>query len=115
MPTESRRLRRERRTIQTMIEMYCQGNHPSASGLCPQCQEMLSYAMQRIDRCPFQDRKPTCAKCSVHCYKPKMRERVRATMRWAGPRMMLEHPYLAVAHLVDEVIHPAKPIRAEKE
>ena len=30
-----------------------------------------------------------------------MRERVRVTMRYAGPRMMLHHPILAVAHLLD--------------
>jgi hypothetical protein len=30
-----------------------------------------------------------------------MRERVRTVMRYAGPRMMWRHPFLALAHLVD--------------
>jgi len=38
----------------------------------------------------------------VHCYKPEMRERIRGVMRFAGPRMALRHPLLAVRHLLDE-------------
>jgi hypothetical protein len=30
-----------------------------------------------------------------------MREQVRAVMRYAGPRMVKEHPLLAAAHLTD--------------
>ncbi|NIP33651.1 MAG: hypothetical protein GWN18_01835, partial [Thermoplasmata archaeon] len=30
-----------------------------------------------------------------------MRERVREVMRYSGPRMLLRHPYLAIAHLRD--------------
>ena len=40
-------------------------------------------------------------KCPTHCYKPEMRERVRAVMRYSGPRMLREHPVLAIAHLAD--------------
>ncbi len=111
MRVETRRLRRERRTIQLMLGMYCRGNHAPEGELCQECKELLSYAMQRIDRCPFQADKPTCAKCTVHCYKPQMRERVRGMMRYAGPRMLLTHPILALAHLVDGVIHPPKQLK----
>ena len=31
-----------------------------------------------------------------------MRERVRQVMRYAGPRMLLRHPILALLHLRDE-------------
>jgi hypothetical protein len=31
-----------------------------------------------------------------------MRERVKAVMRYSGPRMMLRHPVLALFHLADE-------------
>jgi len=31
-----------------------------------------------------------------------MREQMRVVMRWAGPRMMLRHPIMAIAHLTDE-------------
>lgn len=97
------RLERERHTIQVMIEMYCRRHHHPAATLCTECQQLFDYAMQRIDRCPFQDNKPTCAKCPIHCYKPAMREQIRQVMRYAGPRMMLYHPKLAITHYLDEI------------
>jgi hypothetical protein len=45
----------------------------------------------------------TCAKCPVHCYRPELRERIRAVMRYAGPRMLFRHPRLAILHLWDRV------------
>ena len=96
------RLGREKQTIRLMIEIYCRKQHPSdKAGLCPSCQQLLDYAVQRVERCPFKADKPTCAKCTVHCYKPAMREQVRQVMRFAGPRMLLYHPFLAIAHLMD--------------
>jgi hypothetical protein len=56
--------------------------------------------MARLAKCPFQENKSTCANCTVHCYKPDMRQRVRAVMRYAGPRMMWRHPILALTHLL---------------
>lgn len=110
------RLDRERHTIQLMIEIHCRDHHHPTETLCAECQGLLAYAMQRIDKCPFQDDKPTCAKCPIHCYKPGMREQVRQVMRYAGPRMMLRHPVLAASHMWDEVTHrrTAKPVKAAK-
>jgi len=97
------RLQRERHTIRVMIEMFCRGNHHTSDGLCAECQQLHAYAMRRIDKCPFQEDKPTCAKCTVHCYKPTMRAHVRQVMRYAGPRMILAHPVLTVRHYLDEI------------
>ncbi len=97
------RLERERHTIQVMIEIYCRGHHHLTYTLCPECQQLLTYAKQRLDKCPYQDDKPTCAKCPIHCYKPIMREQVRQVMRYSGPRMMLYHPMLAISHYMDEI------------
>lgn len=106
MPAPSRfshpRLAREARTIQFMVNLYCQNHHHCAAGsLCADCQELNDYALQRLEKCPFQENKSTCAHCTVHCYQRSMRERVRVVMRWAGPRMLLHHPVLAVLHLMD--------------
>lgn len=92
---------RERKTIEVMIRMYCGDHHDTKDALCPSCQELLDYALLRLDRCPFQEGKTTCAKCPVHCYKPDMREKVRIVMRYAGPRMLRRHPILALWHLLD--------------
>jgi hypothetical protein len=105
------RLKREHRTIEFMIDMNCRENHSFDLGdLCPACSELREYARRRLERCVFQENKPTCAKCPVHCYKPEMRERVRVMMRYAGPRMVFRRPVLAVAHLLDGLRKaPAKP------
>lgn len=102
MPFQHPRMARESATVRAMIRLYCFGNrHGSTRSLCPSCQELQDYADQRLERCPFQEGKTTCAKCPVHCYKPEMRQRIRAVMRYAGPRMLLRHPVMAVFHLVD--------------
>jgi hypothetical protein len=84
-----------------MIVLYCRARH-GGRALCPTCSELAAYARQRLERCPFQADKPTCVSCPVHCYSPTQREAVRQVMRWAGPRMLLHHPILALRHLLDE-------------
>jgi len=103
-----RRLDRERRTIGFIIEIYCHGRHGQAVGLCTECEQLFNYAMERIDKCPFKENKPACAKCTVHCYQPQMREQVRKVMRYAGPRMLLSHPILTIMHYMDEMKHARK-------
>ena len=109
------RLDRERRTIASMIEIYCRGRHRRAEGLCAECEQLLAYATQRIDKCRFGENKPTCAKCSTHCYKPEMRQKVREVMRYSGPRMLWTHPILSVMHYMDEMKHARKNKSCGKE
>lgn len=104
--TEKRFVRRARevKTMSTLVRLYCAGHRhvPQAQEtLCAQCAALLDYATRRTVRCVFGDAKPTCANCLVHCYTPEMRARVRDLMRWAGPRMLLRHPILAIAHKLD--------------
>ncbi len=68
------RITRERKTVEAMIGIYCQDRHGTGNGLCPECEVLRDYARQRLQKCPFQEGKTTCAKCPVHCYKPDMRE-----------------------------------------
>jgi len=93
--------------MQAMIRIYCDGHHPGR-GLCTECAALAAYAGQRLEKCPFQDEKATCARCAVHCYKQDMRERVRMVMKYAGPRILWRHPVLALLHLRDER-RPASP------
>jgi predicted amidophosphoribosyltransferase len=105
---EHPRIKRERRTVAAMIALYCRDHHRSEDALCSECSELLAYADERLDRCPFGERKTTCAKCPVHCYRPAMREKIRAVMRYAGPRMLLRHPLLAIRHLIDSSKEPVR-------
>ena len=96
-----KRLDRERRTVDAMIHIYCKGHHNTRGELCDECGALREYAFARLDRCRFADAKPACGNCKIHCYKPDMRERVRVVMRDSGPRMLLRHPVLAIAHVRD--------------
>ena len=109
MSITQRRLDRERYTIRVMIEIYCRSHHHPADALCIACQDLLDYAMRRIDRCPYQELKPTCADCPIHCYKSIEREQVRQVMRYAGPRMLLYHPVLSILHYIDKMTRAKKP------
>ena len=95
------RLARELATIRVMVGIHCHDLHGEDRDLCADCEQLMAYATRRLDRCVFGDDKPTCAKCKVHCYNAKMREGVRAVMRYAGPKMLLRHPVLAIAHIID--------------
>ncbi len=92
---------REFTMIAAMLRMYCRSHHQTAEPLCNECMELHDYARRRLERCVFGEAKPTCANCTVHCYKADMRERIRVVMRWAGPRMLWRHPVLAVRHMLD--------------
>jgi hypothetical protein len=100
MSSTGARLARERRTLKVMIALYCRDHH-HGRGLCEECATLDAYADRRLDLCPYGADKPTCLNCTVHCYQPRMRERVREVMRYAGPRMLRRHPVLAVRHLLD--------------
>jgi len=110
------RRERELKTIEAMVRMYCHGHrHRDAAPLCLDCAELFEYASRRLRRCLFGDAKPTCANCLVHCYSAEMRERVRTVMRWAGPRMLIRHPVLALFHKIDgRRPTPAPPTRTTR-
>lgn len=92
---------REKQMVSQMIALYCRRNHHTKGALCPDCAALNDYARQRSDRCPFMETKTFCSNCRVHCYKPEMREKIRAVMRFSGPRMILYHPVTAVRHVVE--------------
>lgn len=95
------RMAREKKTIEAMVGIYCAGHHKVKKGLCEECAGLLDYARIRLDKCPFGEKKPACAKCTIHCYNPSMRDRVTAVMRYAGPRIILKHPQLALFHVIN--------------
>jgi hypothetical protein len=105
------RIRHEQRTIDAMLAIYCRDHHRRNDRLhhrpdtdrCADCEQLRRYAHQRLASCPFQEEKPVCNRCEVHCYSAVKREQVRAVMRYAGPRMPLRHPWLALRHLLDQL------------
>jgi hypothetical protein len=100
------RTAREKKTIEVMIGMYCKSHHVREGYLCDECSQILDYAGKRLDQCPFKNDKPTCVNCTVHCYKPDMRQIIREVMRYSGPQMIYRHPVLAFHHLIDRRRRP---------
>lgn len=100
--------------VSEMIALWCRGGHHAdvprgddapcvrvgmrTRTLCPACADLRDYALGRIGRCPHMGTKTFCSVCPAHCYRARMRERIREVMRWAGPRMLLVRPVPAVRH-----------------
>ena len=70
------RITREKEMLPEMVKIYCHGVHKT---------------------------KNFCSQCPCHCYKPAMREKIRAIMRYSGPRIMLYHPLVGSLHAFETV------------
>ena len=109
-------LEREFLTMTKMVGIYCTAHHDS-DDLCDDCAIFLDHAEVRLEKCPYGEDKPTCSNCPVHCYKSYYREKAKAIMRYAGPRMLLRHPILTIAHYLDgrrRARHPRELSRKER-
>ena len=106
------KIQREKDTVEKLISLYCEKKHKmSGKALCLECQDLLEYSHQRLDRCQYQEDKPTCRKCPVHCYNPTKREEIRRVMRFSGPRLALRAPMDWIRHQFadrEDIDTPAK-------
>lgn len=85
-----------------MIHLYCRHKEGNQE-LCDSCHALLQYAHGRLSLCPFGNKKSTCKRCEIHCYKPEMRKQMQKVMRYSGPRMIFYHPWAALYHLWREL------------
>ena len=90
----------EKKIIEEMIRLYCKKKHGTQKFLCSECGELLSYALNKIDKCPFIKEKTFCSACKVHCYGQEMRKKIKTVMRFSGPRIFLYHPLLVIKHIL---------------
>ena len=105
------KIQKEKETVEKFIRLYCEKKHDSSSKtLCPDCQNLLEYSHLRLEQCKYQEDKPTCRKCPIHCYNPTMREEIRRVMRFSGPRFALYAPIDWIRHQ----IHDRGDIDSEK-
>lgn len=92
---------KEKRIVEDMIYLYCRKKHKKNNReLCCECKELLAYAKERSDKCPFMETKTFCVNCKVHCYKKDMREKIKKVMSFSGPRMIFYHPIVAISHVI---------------
>ena len=99
----NKRIKREKATVEAMVNLYCRKIHGAEIGLCDDCSEVLEYSIKRTDNCVFGADKPPCEKCQVHCYKEDMRKKIKTIMRYSGPRMIWRHPWFTLMHIVDKL------------
>ena len=85
--------KKEKELVKTMIDLYY-ANHVNSL----EHQDLLEYAMLKIDRCPKMATKSFCSQCEIHCYDEKRRALIRQVMRYSGPRMVFKRPMLVLKH-----------------
>ncbi len=119
MVENDKHIAREIITITKMTEIYCSAHHESSGpGVCEYCEDYLVYSKVRLQRCPYGEEKPTCSNCPILCSKRGRKEQGMVIMRYAGPRMLLRHPLLLIAHKLDsmqKVKHPRELTREERK
>ena len=102
---------KEKKLIPVMIAKHCRGRHKAERKsqcvrrceVCAECKELTEYALFRLDKCPFKVKKRFCSFCKIHCYRPDMREKIKAVMKYSGPRMFASHPIFAISHVVQMI------------
>lgn len=102
---ESKMLKREKKSVRLMVEIYCRGYHETHGELCAECAEYKEYVFRYLEKCPFKEKKSACGRC-LRCYPPIFEEKAMEIMGFAGPKMFLYHPILSLHHLWDARIDP---------
>ena len=111
-PKIARKRKREARTVSQMIAIYCRGHHDRkertctgycGESMCEECKALDDYALKRTMRCKKMDKKISCELCENHCYAREARDKIRAVMRYSGPRMLKSHPVAAIRHLAGKI------------
>ena len=80
MTPERPRIKRERKTIKAMIEIYCKDKHKS--NICTDCQSLLDYANLKLSKCPYKKDKPTCKNCTTHYYREPEKSLIHEIMKY---------------------------------
>lgn len=94
-----RKIDKEKRILILMIEIYCRKKHRSQD-LCDECRALLSYALNRLDRCHYGENKGFCNNCPSHCYNKVNQQKIQEVMRFSGLRLIFYHPIVVIRHLL---------------
>jgi hypothetical protein len=108
---ELKKWEKEKKLIPVMIKKYCSGKHKlrrkegeiKRGEVCEECKALTTYALFRLEKCPFKVNKQFCSFCKIHCYKPEYREEIKKVMKYSGPRMIFTHPIFAISHVVQMI------------
>lgn len=56
--------------------------------LCDECEELLGYAINRLENCPHEI-KPKCRKCKAPCYERPRYKQMAKMMMYSGVKLGL--------------------------
>ncbi len=87
----------EKKTIEKVIEIYCNHKHDIPHGLCDDCSELLGDAIHLINKCQHKP-KPACGACKTNCFSSDQRKKMKGIMKYSGPKMLFRHPVLTINH-----------------
>ena len=91
------KIEKEKRISFLMIDLYYKEHKEESISK----EELKKYVESRLDKCPYQEEKTFCSNCKIHCYKKDMQEKIRAVMRFFGPRIVFRHPVMAIRHMIE--------------
>ncbi|MBU5312099.1 nitrous oxide-stimulated promoter family protein [Tissierella carlieri] len=90
----------EKNIVRKMIYIYCKKKHNSENELCSECEDLILYSYSRVDNCPHTQSKTFCSFCDTSCYREDYKEKIKAVMRFSGPRMLYHNPIITIKHLI---------------
>ena len=105
-----KRIDREKRVVKIMIQKYCTDFHNSET-LCNECDDLLNYSIKHLLACPFAENKPVCSKCTIHCYSKNYKKLMQQVMRYAGPKMLYEHPKDTILYFLDKLRYKPNSVK----
>jgi len=105
-----KRIDRDTRIVKIMIQKYCSNIHKSEF-LCAECDDLLNYSVKHLVECPFEENKPVCSKCKIHCYSKSYKNKIIEVMQFAGPKMILEHPKDTVLYFFDKLRYRFRTVK----
>jgi len=91
---------KDKKTLEFMINIYCEKKHKLGLDKCSKCEELYEYACDRLDKCKFGEDKTSCKKCIVHCFHPEKREQIKGIMRFSGPVVVFFRPHHYIRYIM---------------
>ena len=94
-------IKREKKMVNAMVQIYCGNHHSSKNSLCPKCFDLKDYSNKRLENCRYQEKKPVCGRCGLKCYNNQFKDYATKVFNYSGPRMFFQHPILGLQHIRD--------------
>lgn len=94
------KVEKDKKTLEFMINIYCENKHKLGLNKCSKCQELYEYAANRLDKCKFGENKTSCKKCTIHCFHSEKREQIKQVMRFSGPRVIFYRPHHYIRYIL---------------